>query len=871
MAEPDGSEPVHTSTVVVFTVANASAYGDLAVPGTPTPTADVHVTAVYVNDDATALPDGVRSAIADVVKGVAAQVAGPLECEVGGVNTFPPGDDGDAATAILVQNEALSPIRDAVAEALCAAGIAVEDDYETYLPHITVAYATDPTDPAIVALLDTTPVLDGMAVFFAGDQVSAPFGSAQAAPPAPTPAEVPVPRPPARTRRVVPASATVEAGTVNALASAPSGGAPPNEEATTVDASSAAMSGGQPMEPPMGPGEPMQPGMASVAEFGAVAVHHTGTTDAVWNFDETAVRSPAARDYYAQIYAWIDDTAPVEGGELAKAACKLPHHTVSSDGTPGAANIRGCAAAVAVLNGGRGGLDIPTADRDGVYSHLRNHYLDAGVPEGDIPPLQAASVGGGAEFDVIASPGESFAVTATGEWEGILVVEGVESGDRRLIDPGALVWRDLPLTLMVMFRNPDGGGEGHDAAEIAGRIDWIERRENGEVWGGGVFDLEGPVGAEAMRLVAEKFVRGVSVDMCEVEVTFENDLPADPALDDLLSFDPGVMHLTSATIMGATITAFPAFAQSFIYLVDGAGNIVDEAPAEPLVAVAGTSLQWGAWTAYTIREGALVASAAIETVYPVHPPSAWFARRDVDGIVWPLVVTDEGHVFGHVATWDACHISYTGRCVSPPRSAVGYAEFRKGHVLTAEGDLMPTGPLIMDTVHPSLARVASDAQAFYAHTGCAVADVAVYEDAYGIFVTGAMRPDATPAQVRTLRASDVSPDWRDVNGRPRECVAMLVVNSGGFKTPTAALVAAGADPALVDMAETGIIPGRLAYALGPDGDITAMVAAGSVRGHGQSTLLARVDRLEAALTDLASAMRPIRADRALSNLVDDAE
>jgi len=33
---------------------------------------------------------------------------------------------------------------------------------------------------------------------------------------------------------------------------------------------------------------------------------------------------------------------------------------------------------IAVLNGGRGGADIPASDRKGVYDHLARHMRDAG-------------------------------------------------------------------------------------------------------------------------------------------------------------------------------------------------------------------------------------------------------------------------------------------------------------------------------------------------------------------------------------------------------------------------------------------------------------------------------------------------------------
>jgi hypothetical protein len=87
----------------------------------------------------------------------------------------------------------------------------------------------------------------------------------------------------------------------------------------------------------------------------------------------------------------------------------------------------------------------------------------------------------------------------------------------------------------------------------------------------------------------------------------------------------------------------------------------------------------------------------------------------------------------------------------------------------------------------------------YDDTASALIDVAAGEDQYGIWVAGALRPDATPTQVRALRASAPSGDWRPI-GHSLELVAVCQVNVPGFpiaRTMVAggqmtALVAAGA-------------------------------------------------------------------------------
>lgn len=108
----------------------------------------------------------------------------------------------------------------------------------------------------------------------------------------------------------------------------------------------------------------------------AIRSHETETVDRPWDAaeNERRLRSGEDPEYYARAYAWRDPDAD----PTTKSAYKFIHHEVSADGEPGAANVRGCIAGIAVLNGGRGGADIPDEDREGVYNHLARHLRDAG-------------------------------------------------------------------------------------------------------------------------------------------------------------------------------------------------------------------------------------------------------------------------------------------------------------------------------------------------------------------------------------------------------------------------------------------------------------------------------------------------------------
>jgi hypothetical protein len=125
----------------------------------------------------------------------------------------------------------------------------------------------------------------------------------------------------------------------------------------------------------------------------AVAPHSTATADDTWDGQaaEAALPSPVPLTTARAVYAWIDDSQ-TDGDSVPKAACKFPHHDVSADGTPGAANLSACSAVIGALHGGRGGADIPDADRKGVYDHVAKHLRDAGQepPELRSAPLVAA-------------------------------------------------------------------------------------------------------------------------------------------------------------------------------------------------------------------------------------------------------------------------------------------------------------------------------------------------------------------------------------------------------------------------------------------------------------------------------------------------
>lgn len=177
------------------------------------------------------------------------------------------------------------------------------------------------------------------------------------------------------------------------------------------------------------------------------------------------------------------------------------------------------------------------------------------------------------------------------------------------------------------------------------------------------------------------------------------------------------------------------------------------------------------------------------------PPREWFDDPGLTGPS-PIVVTEEGRVFGHLATWGTCHIGFKDACTTPPQSMSDYAYFQTGAVLTTDGEVA-VGQITVDTGHAGLSLSARPAAAHYDDTGTAVADVCAGEDEHGIYIAGAVRSTATPEQVARLRASALSGDWRTIGGN-LELVAALAVNVPGFPIPRTSLAAsAGHQTALV--------------------------------------------------------------------------
>jgi hypothetical protein len=111
-----------------------------------------------------------------------------------------------------------------------------------------------------------------------------------------------------------------------------------------------------------------------MAKGGPIRSHHTDTVDKDWSGPSAESRLESERSELREAHAWAE---PGEDDDR-KATYKFIHHEVGRDGEVGPANVKACISGIGVLNGARGGSDIPDADREGVYRHLATHLRDAG-------------------------------------------------------------------------------------------------------------------------------------------------------------------------------------------------------------------------------------------------------------------------------------------------------------------------------------------------------------------------------------------------------------------------------------------------------------------------------------------------------------
>jgi hypothetical protein len=252
--------------------------------------------------------------------------------------------------------------------------------------------------------------------------------------------------------------------------------------------------------------------------------------------------------------------------------------------------------------------------------------------------------------------------------------------------------------------------------------------------------------AEAMHLMGAGTL-GPSVDLDSFE-----GVPVMAGTDDPMTWElfedyveehgeePKVeLLVTQGRVRAATLVSIPAFAETSRPMELIAQEVTDETVAED-----------------TKRAAALIASAGRGT----RPDLAAFTLPSLDGptpITWDW---ETGRVYGHIATWQTCHVGYSDVCVTAPRDSSGYSAFNRFPVETEDGETVWAGRITVGGRHAGLDLDAPRTMAVYDGKTTA-AYVRAYEDAHGIVVSGSIELAADDPQRAAIDRRKVSGDWRE--------------------------------------------------------------------------------------------------------------
>lgn len=345
------------------------------------------------------------------------------------------------------------------------------------------------------------------------------------------------------------------------------------------------------------------------------------------------------------------------------------------------------------------------------------------------------------------------------EWSGVLTLEGIESGDGRMFRMGSLDWAMLPQPLMYQPANTGG----HSGSVLVGQIMGVVREDN-KIMGWGIIDLGAvhngeEIGKEVYRLMSERYLNGVSVDVDKVNHAAVQTIFGEDGVSPIRT------EFSRGRIRGATLVAFPAFVEARIHLT---GDVMTASAvgyfAEP-------------------DEDAEVLTAAAHTItIPDLPPANWFSEPVDVPLRGALTVTDSGRVYGLLAPANTKH---RGRNVTVPLYNVDYTRFHKGETIVEGGQRVVTGVITMGCGHAPAENFGTFENRIehYDNTCSVAANVRIGESADGaVWVAGAVAPFATAEQITKMLGCTLSGDWQPHPDKPgiREFIAALLVPVPGF-------------------------------------------------------------------------------------------
>lgn len=365
-------------------------------------------------------------------------------------------------------------------------------------------------------------------------------------------------------------------------------------------------------------------------------------------------------------------------------------------------------------------------------------------------------------------------VATLAHWDGVLTLEGVESGDGRLFRPGSLDWAQLPQPLMYQPANTGG----HSGSVLVGQIQNVYRDGN-RIRGNGIIDLAAKfngeeIGKEVFRLMSENFLNGVSVDVdkvkdADVQLVYGN-LPGEP----VSPYDkPTMTVFNRGRIRGATLVAFPAFVEASIHL---SGDVLTASAVGKVLTMEDCGC-----------DGQPLVAATHTITIPDVPPAWWFNPPSPEEMKGAFTITDEGRVFGQLAPYGVTHRSVNRKV---PRN-VDYSRYMGAETLVAGADgsigRVKSGPVTFNCGHadtdPQVYGTLDNRKKHYDNSCSVFADIAIGEDRDGnVWVAGALKPFVEGPQVQQAMSCRLSGDWQPHPDRPgvTEFIAALLVPVPGF-------------------------------------------------------------------------------------------
>lgn len=429
-----------------------------------------------------------------------------------------------------------------------------------------------------------------------------------------------------------------------------------------------------------------------------------------------------------------------------------------------------------------------------------------------------------------------------------LVVEGrvASQSDRRMLEDTR--WDIKPLPLWGQMVN-----KGHEDAPLLGNMVAL-RRIGSEVYAVAE-SSDDYVAKRAKTFIEDGSLNGVSVDLGEVQVVVTDKidgvltergetLSASPIIYDFKEpsiFDDSVepiMIFRNSYIAGATLVGMPAFSGSYVKIMDDSMSVdeifatVEEQPIQT------NSLD---------NVFRIVASTGDNGGRVEKLDKKFFQKMSFSSFT-RMMITEEGHIFGHVYRFGDQHRTVPYTFTRLGQSTLD-ADFMQGSAIVTDGEIdsvIPVANITYLSPHaPDHTSNMSSAELFefvQEHTGAKMAAVVAWEDEFGLAVSGQLFSDVKPVDASKALAGGWSVDIRLNNNTGRYAVfGVHCVNQMGA-------VAGCVAPEVVEYDDGAMV--RLVASIGdenmPDGNAVdfGVLLDGLVDGLGRSVAVYNFQQLD---------------------------